>query len=106
VLNRCPIRSTNPTYEYSKNLQLTELSGQETTMAIDLSQKDSIDRAQPPVNTDTAMAADDATTHATGGSGKNRPDLQELCINWCFEDASDKTAANKNLAEVLLTHDP
>jgi hypothetical protein len=49
------------------------------------------------------MVADDLTTHATGGSGKNRPDLQEICINWCFEDASDKTAANKNLAEVLLT---
>ena len=79
------------------------MTGPESTMAVDLSEKESIDRSHPRAKPDTAMAADDATTHATGGSGKNTQNLKELCINWCIEGASDKHKAKQSLAEVLLT---
>jgi hypothetical protein len=79
------------------------MSGQGSTMAIGLSNKESINQAQPKPPPDTDMVDDDTTTQSTGGSGKNKVELHELCINWCLEGATDKKKVKDNLAAVLLS---
>jgi hypothetical protein len=79
------------------------MNGQEPTMGIDMSNKESIDRAHPTTPPDADMVDDDATTQATGGSGKNKVELHELCVNWCLEGATDKKKVKADLAAVLLS---
>jgi hypothetical protein len=79
------------------------MNGQEPTMGIDMSNKESIDRAHPTPPPDADMVDDDATTQATGGSGKNKVELHELCVNWCLEGATDKKKVKADLAAVLLS---
>jgi hypothetical protein len=41
--------------------------------------------------------------HASGGSGKNKQEMHEICIKWCFNGATDTTKVRQSLPTLLLS---